>query len=602
MKLFLTLFILFMAGVKCHGMFRTGAISFSEEWVTGFQEQPTKGSSKAEAALEVMDKILLYQKFDRHLFEGDQRPNGQLPNFDALPDGSHEIRKIMGFFQGTDADKMYSFNRSILQPFASALKDVASLTHMYPELEVLGRWGDQVLWQGEGAKTLFKQLFKETEEFTHLRDFIKLLRLSALAVEADDLDEKKVTRQAVKDFLNNPTNMPTLLDKAYEGYLIDLHGHIKSIQTTLPENAETPANRLALIMSLIQTGELMKLTPSTYKTAPVSKELSQFRDKVLKIIPTKLHLLEQDTLKTSLSSVPGFLDTFTDWIDPSLDKPEPTTDVMEALREALGYKKRWKSKANNAPVPAPDQDFAKDIAEKMKTLLEHPSDVKSLAWEAVYMSLGMRLQTLNTPLFELQNIVDIAAQNHPSNNQIINDGRDVLKTLDVAPGESPYALLTKAQDTVYSYPEHLVQKGLVTQEQIDDVDWSDFRGFEINDMDRIRAELHRKRMVVQDPFSTPYQQRQSVKMLGDSFYNLGEDQFMTLKFLGYSLVQTILEYPQVFSPLDAYNDSITKIRKFWAHPRPDKEFPEIVTPYSDDTRKNESLALASLYFMIQEKL
>ena len=518
MKLFLTLFILFMTGVKCHGMFRSNGAFLSEVWGDGFQEQPmTTGSAKAEAALEVMDKILLYQRFDRHLFEGDQRPNGQLPNFDALPDGSPEIISLMAFFQGTDGEKTYSFNSSILLPFARALKDVASLTHMYPELEVLGRWGDQALWQGEEAKTLFKHLFRETEEFTHLRDFIELLRLSALAVEADDLDEKKVTRQAVKSFLNKPTNMPTLLDKAYEGYLIDVYGHIKSMQTTLPENAETPANRLGLIMALVQTGEMMKLTTAAYKNTSVSKELSQFRDKVLKIIPTKLQLLEQDTLKTSLSSIPGFLDTFTDWLDPSLEKPEPTTDVMDALREALGYKKNWKSIDKDAPVPDPDQNFAKDVAEKMKNLLARPSDVKSLAWEAVYTSISRHLQTLNTPLLELQNIVDRADQ------KIITDSKDVLKTLDVAPDEDPHALLTKAQDTVRSYPEYLVQNGWAAQEQIDSVDWSDFHEFEINDMDRIRAELHRKRMVVQDPFSMPYQQRQSVQILRDSFYTLGED-------------------------------------------------------------------------------
>jgi|GEM_PF-3399564 hypothetical protein len=602
MKTIFFLFLLFIAGEKCQGMYGAGGANLSDVWGPDFDLPPAAGSAKIEKAIEALDNLLLYQRFDRHLVEGDQRPAGQLPNFDEIPDGSIQIKILIAFFQGSDDEKAYAFERDILEPFANALTQVSSLTHMYPELEVLGRWGEEALWQGVEAIDLFKHIFKNTEELTDLRNFAELLRLSALAVEADDQEGKKITQESLRAILKDPTSMPTLLEKAHEGYFVEIRTHMNCIKDQVPDDTSTAGQRLSMIMALVQTGEIMKLAPSTYKQAPVVKELSQFRDKVLKIIPTKLEILEDAALQPSLAAVPPFLEEFVEWLDPSLNKPEPKTDVMDAIREALGYKKNWKSKAKNNPVPDPDEGFARTVIEKMKDLLANPSGVKSLAWDVVDISLSERLQGINEPLFQLQNIVDKAINKHPSDNEIINQWGDILTIIDIAPDEDIVPLLAKAQEVVQSYPERLVRNGQATQEQVNAVDWTPIRSFVTNDMDRIRTELHRKRMVASNPFSVPFQQRKSVQILSHDFYALNADQFMTLKLLGYSLVQAILEYPDVFASFNTYEDSITQIRKFWAHPRPATEFPEEVRSYSDDGKKNESLALASLYFMIQEKM
>lgn len=604
MKTIFFLFLLFIAGEKCQGMYGAGGADLSEVWGPDFQvEAATPGSFKIEKAIETLDELLLFQKFDRHLFDGEKRPTDQLPNFDQIPDGSGEIMLLLPFFQGSDSEKAYAFQRTIFGPFTSALTEVSSVTYMYPELEVLGRWGEQAIWQGAEAMDLFKYIFKNMEELTHLRNFSELLRLSALAVEAADQEGKKITQKSLTAFLKDSTHMPALLEKAYEAYLVEIRAYMNCIKDQVPADTSTAGQRLGMIMALVQTGEIMKLAPSSYKQTSIVRELNQFRDKILKIIPIKLEALEDVTLQAHLSNVPPFLEEFVKWLDPSLNKPEPKTDVMDAIREALGYKKNWKSKAKNNPVPDPDEGFAHTVTKKMKDLLANPSGVKSLAWDVVDISLSERLQGINAPLFQLQNIVDKAVNKHSSDNEIINQWGDILTIIDIVPDEDIVPLLEKVQAVVQSYPERLVRNGQATQEQVNAVNWITLQNFSITDMDHIRTELHRKRMTIFDPFSMTFQNRGSVRLLSQSFYDFDEDRFMTLRILGYSLVQAILEYPDVFSSLSRYQDSITKVRKFYAHPRPGKDFPDVVTPYDlRDTKDNESKAFASLYFMIQEKL
>lgn len=149
-----------LTGVPSHRSVASGICTSSAAARVLASEQ--KGSEKAEYSIQKLEQIIKLKNFDRYLLEGETRPVDSRPDYSRLD--SEIAMSVLRFYDPDSAVRDSEYLRYILIPFQQSISMIASLTHDYPELEVIGRLGNRDFWESFALSTEFKTVFKDLDE------------------------------------------------------------------------------------------------------------------------------------------------------------------------------------------------------------------------------------------------------------------------------------------------------------------------------------------------------------------------------------------------------------------------------------------------------
>ena len=556
------------------------------------------GSHIAQGAIDELQRIIFYQNFDRYLCDGSARPADQDPDFEAFD--ARKMPHAMKFYR-SEGERKTAILRDLYLPFCKAVTAIASLTHDYPGFEVLGRLGQRDIWTGGESQAFFIELFRDTSELAYFKNVMMRLKSVAWAIEnKKPVAEIKRLKDRVKICLGDDCLFPRLLDRAYATYAEEIRGELDAIVG--PTTAGCSTESLAIVRALIRVGEVIKLTSNKYRRRPAVKKVVEFRDKAVKILPRRLEDFEAKAMRPHLTAAATFITQLTGWFKGG--SAEPTPDAINNIRKHLGYNGKWKR--GTSAVSEPDDAFLRAGAQRIKDLVD-ARYIKSRSWESIAFALQDALPSISGPVYALRDVLyeeaaAAAASGGGDDDVEPRPGEVVTRAwgevlLDVTPedGDTIGMLLDKSQAAIRGFPDRLKPIG-IDAAAVERVDWKGITDFEIDPLTRIRANLFSKSVGVYYFTAT----NSFLMLLRDRLEKLPDDTFMTARLIGYTLTQAIVDNPETFARFNPYLGEITKIRKFWAHPRIGDDFPEIVVPYSDSTKGNEAAALAGLFFMIQD--
>lgn len=577
-----------LTGVPSHRSVARGICTISAA-ARALASEP-KGSEKAERSIQKLENIIKIQRFDRCLLEGEARSADSKPDYSRLD--SEIAMSVLGFYDSDPAMRDSEYLQNILMPFQESISTIASLTHDYPELEVIGRLGNRGFWKSSVLPTEFKPVFRSTDELTHLLETMKALRNVALAIEGN---KERDAIRGLKDVVKGSfAHLPRIINLAYRTFHDEINAYLEELVRQLPEDSSTPVRKLSIVEGLIKVGETVKLLPKPLRDQELIKKCIAFRDKLVKIIPLRIRDLEGDEIGKHLTTGPKFIREVSAWIKEGGTGEVPNSDVIDNIRDALGYKANWSSKAGSAPIPDPDNTLLVACLDRIEESV-HRERLKFPAWDSALFSLQSRIDSVARTVLNAE--VEELRRTEHTRLDLWEKWRTHINDIVIVRTDNLDAVLGKIRAHIRGFPE--VLRAHLPDDIFRSINWAPMSTFELSSLDVIRAEihfLHSRATIPTDRFSGNFM---SFSLMQSELAKLHTGDFKALRLIAYTVCQAIVDFPETFVSFEKHKSLIMQLRKYLAHARHDVEFPEIVMPYADgNNEQNERTAMIGLYFLL----
>lgn len=549
-----------------------------------------KGSEKAESSIEILEKIIKLQRFDQYLLEGEDRPAGTRPDYSRL---DHSMASVISFYDSKAENRHIAYLRNILLPFQQSISTISSLTHDYPEMEVIGRLGDRGFWESDALSTQFKVVFKDTDELNCLSETMKALKEVALAIESQkERAEINELKAGVKVTF---AAIPTIIDLAYRTFHAEINSYLRELVSQLPVDSAHPFRRLAIIEGLIKLGETVKLLPRSLRDHPLIQKCIDFRDKAVKIIPRRITDFESDAMGEILTGGLPFISEISEWIQRDGTGAVPNDHILDRIRDMLGYKPNWKRKSDNASIPELDNTFLISFLDRVEESVDRRDTLKYPTWDSVLFKLDARLEDVVRPIFKalLEQM-----QERGISYSVSDLWREHLKRIVIVRTDTIEDVIAKIKAYVQGFPDILLRSLSEIGFEPSGINFSPLCDFDVTELERINAEIkffYSRATTPTDVFSG---MSGSYSILRGELLKISEDNLRALRLVTYAVCQGILDFSGTFMQFEPYKSLITKLRKYLAHARHDVEFPAILSATYGSNTANEIAAITGLYFLV----